>query len=259
MAEPNGQRGALRPVSRPRLYKQLVERLLAHISEEGLSTGQRLPTERELAQQLGVSRASVAQAVVALEVQGILSVRQGDGIYLLHQADPAETVQELIKRRQRLPDILEAREAIEVKITFLAAQRRNDQDLAAIDEALDMMAAEVAGGEHGYDGDRAFHAAVTSAARNPILAGMMDLLAAPIEESRRESLSQPGRPPVSLASHRGIARAIRDGDPAGAARAARRHITLVADVALLTWGNEGVNGQLKVGGFQRTSQHELFP
>src|SRR5664279_501492 len=125
MAEPNGQRGALRPVSRPRLYKQLVERLLAHISEEGLNTGQRLPTERELAQQLGVSRASVAQAVVALEVQGILSVRQGDGIYLLRQADPAETVKELIKRRQRLPDILEASEAIEVKITFLAAQRRN--------------------------------------------------------------------------------------------------------------------------------------
>lgn len=242
MAEPNGQRGALRPVSRPRLYKQLVERLLAHISEEGLTTGQRLPTERELAQQLGVSRASVAQAVVALEVQGILSVRQGDGIYLMHHADPAETVQELIKRRQRLPDILEAREAIEVKITFLAAQRRNDQDLAAIDEALDMMAAEVAGGEHGYDGDRTFHAAVTSAARNPILAGMMDLLAEPIEESRRESLSQPGRPPVSLASHRGIARAIRDGDPAGAARAARRHITLVADVALLTWERDDVPG-----------------
>ena len=125
------------------------------------------------------------------------------------------------------------------RVVFLAAQRRNDQDLAAIDEALDMMAAEVAGGEHGYARDRTFHAAVTSAARNPILAGMMDLLAEPIEESRRESLSQPGRPPVSLASHRGIARAIRDGDPAGAARAARRHITLVADVALLTWGNEG--------------------
>ena len=107
------------------------------------------------------------------------------------------------------------------RVVFLAAQRRNDQDLAAIDEALDMMAAEVAGGEHGYARDRTFHAAVTSAARNPILAGMMDLLAEPIEESRRESLSQPGRPPVSLASHRGIARAIRDGDPAGAARAAR--------------------------------------
>ncbi|HYO17962.1 MAG TPA: FCD domain-containing protein [Dermatophilaceae bacterium] len=226
-------------MSRPRLYEQLVERVMDYVSEEKLSEGQRLPTERDLARHFGVSRASVAQAVVALEVQGILRVRQGDGIYLLHPADPAETVRELIRRRQRLPDILEAREAIEVKITFLAAQRRSDEDLVAIDSALDMMAADVAAGEHGFAGDRAFHAAVTAAARNPILAGLMDQLAEPIEETRRESLSQPGRPPVSLVSHRGIANALRDSDPAGAARAARRHITLVADVALLTWENEG--------------------
>jgi len=135
MAEPNGRMNALRPVSRPRLYKQLVQRLLAYVSDEGMSPGQRLPTERDLAAQLGVSRASVAQAVVALEVQGILSVRQGDGIYLLRQADPGQSVQELVKRRQRLPDILEAREAIEAKITSLAAQRRTDKDMAAIDAA----------------------------------------------------------------------------------------------------------------------------
>jgi len=242
MIEPNGRGSALRPVSRPRLYKQLVERLLAHVSEAGLSPGQRLPTERELAQQLGVSRASVAQAVVALEVQGILSVRQGDGIYLLHQADPAETVEELIKRRQRLPDILEAREAIEVKITSLAAQRRTDEDLAAIDAALDQMAADVAAGKRGFDGDMTFHKAVTRAARNPILAAMMGLLAESIGETRRESLSQAGRPQQSLAGHRRIAEAIRRSDPEGAAHAALRHITLVGEVALLTWERDDVSG-----------------
>lgn len=66
----------------------------------------------------------------------------------------------------------------------------------------------------------------------------MDLLAESIEETRRESLSQPGRPRQSLASHRSIAKAIRSVDPASAARAARRHITLVADVAVLTWERE---------------------
>lgn len=234
MTEPNGRARALRPVSRPRLYQQLVERLLAHVSDEGLSAGQRLPTERDLAQQLGVSRASVAQAIVALEVQGILSVRQGDGIYLLRQADPTESVQELVKRWQRLPEILEAREAIEVKITSLAAQRRTDEDMAAIDAALDKMTAKVTAGEHGYDEDMIFHAAVTAAAHNPILTALMDLLAGSIEETRRESLSQPGRQRQSLTGHRSIAKAIRSGEPASAARAAHRHITLVADVALLT-------------------------
>jgi GntR family transcriptional repressor for pyruvate dehydrogenase complex len=242
MAEPNGRQSALRPVTRPRLYQQLVERLLAYVSEEGLIAGQRLPTERDLAQRLGVSRASVAQAVVALEVQGILSVRQGDGIYLLRVADPTESTQELIKRRQRLPEILEAREALEVKITSLAAQRHTDEDMAAIDAALDKMAAEMAAGEHGYGGDMTFHEAVTAAAHNPILTSLMGLLAGPIEETRRESLAQAGRPRKSLASHRSIAKAIRSGNAASAASAALQHITLVGDVALLTWNGDDVPG-----------------
>ena len=235
MAESNGRRGALRPVSRPRLYQQLVERLLEYVSEEGLAAGQRLPTERALAERLSVSRASVAQAIVALEVQGILSVRQGDGIYLMRQADPTKSAQELIERRKRLPEILEAREALEVKITSLAAQRRTNQDMAAIDAALDKMAAQVDSGEHGYDGDLTFHEAVTAAAHNPILSVLMGLLAGSIEETRRESLAQAGRPRQSLAGHRRIAEAIRNGDPTIAAEAALRHITLVSDVALLTW------------------------
>jgi GntR family transcriptional regulator, transcriptional repressor for pyruvate dehydrogenase complex len=241
MAEPNGPESALRPVSRPRLYQKLVEALLAHVSEEGLRPGQRLPTERDLAARLGVSRASVAQAVVALEVQGILSVRQGDGIYLLRQADPTESTRELIKRRQRLPEILEAREALEVKITSLAAQRHTAADLAAIDAALDTMAAQIAAGDHGYDGDLRFHEAVTAAAHNPVLSSLMSQLAGPIAETRRESLAQPGRPQQSLASHQDIAKAIRTGDPASAARAAHRHITLVADVALLTWERDDLS------------------
>lgn len=239
MAQSRPRSGALRPVARPRLYEQLVARLLDYIGEAGLEPGERLPTERDLAAQLGVSRASVAQAVVALEVQGLVSVRQGDGIYLLQRADPRESLQELVKRRQRLPDILEAREAIEVKITALAAERRTEEDLAAIEAALEVMKAEVAAGKHGFDGDMAFHAAVTAAAHNEVLAGLMELLASAIAETRRESLSQPGRPRRSLAGHRSIAEAIRAGDPEEATRAAREHIQLVADVALLTWGEEG--------------------
>lgn len=235
MAEPPARKGALRPVTRPRLYEQLVERLLAFVTEDELVPGERLPTERDLAQRLGVSRASVAQAIVALEVQGILGVRQGDGIYLLRQADPRDSIEELIKRRQRLPEIIEAREALEVKISSLAAERRTEPDMAAVDAALTKMESQVAEGEHGYDGDMSFHAAVTAAAHNPILSGLMQMLAKPIEETRRESLAQPGRPHQSLASHRRIAEAIRAGDPAMAAQAARDHIALVSDVALLNW------------------------
>ena len=69
----------LSPVTRPRLYEVIVEQLCAYIWDKNLSEGDRLPPERDLAAKLGVSRASVSQALVALEVQGVLSVRHGDG------------------------------------------------------------------------------------------------------------------------------------------------------------------------------------
>jgi DNA-binding FadR family transcriptional regulator len=70
---------ALRPMERSRLYEQLVERLLTLIREMGLRPGQKLPPERELSAQLGVSRASIRQALVVLEVQGLVEVRHGEG------------------------------------------------------------------------------------------------------------------------------------------------------------------------------------
>jgi len=129
MAEPKPRDSALRPVSRPRLYQKLVERVLAYVSQEGMSASQRLPTERDLAAQLGVSRASVRPSRRGAGGAGNPQRAARRRIYLLRQADPSESVQELIKRRQRLPEILEARDAIEVKITSLAAQRRAAFDL----------------------------------------------------------------------------------------------------------------------------------
>lgn len=130
MAEPKPRDSALRPVSRPRLYQKLVERVLAYVSQEGMSASQRLPTERDLAAQLGVSRASVRPSRRGAGGAGNPQRAARRRIYLLRQADPSESVQELIKRRQRLPEILEARDAIEVKITSLAAQHRAAFDLA---------------------------------------------------------------------------------------------------------------------------------
>jgi len=129
MAEPKPRDSALRPVSRPRLYQKLVERVLAYFSQEGMSASQRLPTERDLAAQLGVSRASVRPSRRGAGGAGNPQRAARRRIYLLRQADPSESVQELIKRRQRLPEILEARDAIEVKIPSLAAQRRAAFDL----------------------------------------------------------------------------------------------------------------------------------
>ncbi|MGH3664558.1 MAG: FadR/GntR family transcriptional regulator [Egibacteraceae bacterium] len=221
---------ALRPLSRTRLYEQLVRRLLDHVLQVGMEPGQRLPPERVLAERLGVSRASVRQAITALEVQGVVDVRHGDGTYLRRSGATGETLTQLIERRRRLPDIMETREALEVKLAELAAVRRTDEDLAKIDAALEVMADDIAQGGNGAAADAAFHRAVTLAAHNDIMSELMNRLADPIKESRMASLEQPGRPPKSLAGHRLIAEAIRREDLAGAAAAMRDHLVLVADV-----------------------------
>lgn len=224
---------ALRPVTRPRLYEQLVEQLCSYIRTERLGLGDRLPPERELAKTLRVSRASVSQALVALEVQGVVDVRHGDGAIVLEPALGTQVIARLQARRNRLPEVIEAREALEVRLAALAADRRTDADLDRIDEALDYMRAEIDRGERGVAGDQRFHSAVTEAGHSGLLAELMDEISELIRESRIESLSQPDRPAQSLAGHQRIADAIRAGDSAAAAAAMAAHIRLVSDVALL--------------------------
>jgi GntR family transcriptional regulator, transcriptional repressor for pyruvate dehydrogenase complex len=220
-------------VARPRLYEQLVEQLLSYIESAKLGPGDLLPGERDLAERLGVSRATLAQALVALEVLGVIDVQHGTGAVLARRPSVASVIKGLREHQSRLPDIVEARSTLEVKLATLAAERRTDEDLAAIDAALDVMAAEIDKGERGVHGDELFHQAVTAAAHSPVLAQLMAFIAEMILETRMESLGQPGRPEQSLASHRKIADAIRAGKPEDAAAAMLSHIELVSDVELL--------------------------
>lgn len=226
---------ALRPVERPRLYEHLVQRLLEYVKDNGLTAGDRLPPERELAQQLAVSRNSLKQAFVVLEVQGLVDIRQGDGTYLRRVDGPVETVEALLERKQRLPDILDAREAVESKLAELAALRRTDADLQAMEAALELMRSSVGSGDLGVDGDRQFHTAVAAAGHSSVLQDMYAALSPRISETRQESLRQPGRPEQSLVQHERILAAIRAGDAAGAVEAVRHHVQTVSAVRLLDW------------------------
>lgn len=219
---------------RTRLYEQVAEQLTGWISSNGLAAGDKLPPERELAAQLGVSRATLAQALVALEVVGAVAVRHGDGTVVTGAAGGRRIVDAVRAHADRLPEIIDTRDALETKIASLAAQRRTDDDLARIDLALTVMTRAVEEGDRGVEGDEEFHAAVTAAAHSPLLSRLMAEIGELIRETRIESLSQPGRPRNSLAGHRAIADAIRAGDPAAAAAAMHAHVELVSDVAMLS-------------------------
>ena len=199
----------LRPVTRPRLYEVIVEQLCAYMADNEMTPGDRLPAERDLAANLGVSRASLSQALVALEVQGVLSVRHGDGAILVRRPTEERAIKALREHADRIPDIIEAREALEVKLAGLAAARRTDEEMAAIDAAIAKMASEIEQGDRGVTGDEMFHEALTTAAHSSLLATLMHEISGLVRETRIESLSQEDRPRASLEGHRRIAEAVR--------------------------------------------------
>ena len=201
-------------------------------AENGLKAGDKLPPERELAVSLGVSRATVRQALVALEVIGVVAVRHGDGAVLADASGSAKVLDAIRAHARRIPDVIDARDALETKIAALAAARRTGDDLARIDDALEVMGQDIEKGGRGLDGDELFHAAVTAAAHSSLLAGMMAEISDLILETRIESLGQPGRPRTPWSrtadrrrhprqrrprSGRGHARPRRDGQRRGAA------------------------------------------
>lgn len=232
MASPK-MNSPLGKVPRPRLYEQLVQQILGYVDAEQLGPGDRLPAERDLAERLGVSRATLSQALVALEVLGVIEVQHGNGAVLVYRPTLAGVIRQLRDHEKRLPDITEARSTLEVKLASLAAERRTAEDVDRIRDALQVMSDEIDAGERGAHGDELFHQAITQAARSSVLQQLMAFIAEMVLETRLESLSQPGRPEQSLASHRAILDAIEAGEPTAAGKAMQEHIAMVSDVALL--------------------------
>jgi GntR family transcriptional regulator, transcriptional repressor for pyruvate dehydrogenase complex len=225
----------LRPLGRTHLYEDLVERLAEFVVRTNLEVGSRFPPERELASRLQVSRASLRQALAVLEAQGFIEVRHGGGVFLRRSRGFGGMLHKLVERRARLPEVLEARELLEVRLAELAALRRTDDDIVAMREALAAMEAEIASAGLGINGDAAFHHAVHRAGNNKVLEHVIDGLADAIHETRMESLTEPNRPRRSLLAHRRILEAIEAQHAVRAADAMRAHLRQVADVALLRW------------------------
>ena len=120
MDQTSREPGSLFPgrLVRTRLYEQVAEQITSWIAENGLQPGDRLPPERELATRLGVSRATLSQALVALEVIGVVAVRHGDGT-VVTQSRTRRIVEAIREHADRLPEIIDTRDALETKIAAL--------------------------------------------------------------------------------------------------------------------------------------------
>ncbi len=148
-----------------RLYRQIADQLRGLVERGEYEVGARLPPERDLALQLGVSRPSVREALIALEVEGLVEVRMGSGIYV---RPSAETSARPVSGEGPL-ETIRARQLIESELAAHAATHMNKAQVVGLKNAQALMQQEVDGGHTPTRGDRMFHVRIAEAAENSVL------------------------------------------------------------------------------------------
>lgn len=227
-------------VRRESLSEQAAAVLLERIDAGEWAPGQKLPGETTLAPQLGVGRSTMREAIRQLAGRGILSTRQGAGVFV--NAPPPGDDWQGVLRRANIVSVLEARLAIESEAAGLAAERRTPADLRVIRSALATRDANRGELDSHVDTDTAFHRAIVASAHNPILVELFDAFALRSREAMVEMLElspHPGSSDDQLV-HAAIVTAISDGDAVAAVELSRAHLLALRDAHAI---DEGVSIQ----------------
>jgi len=213
-----------------RLYLQVAEQLRALIDGGTFAVGQRLPSERDLAQRFEVSRPTIREAMIALEIAGLVEVRSGSGVYVKAQEGPAS----LIENADPGPfEILEARKVIEGETCALAAERISDAQLEELSSLVDAMAEENRQETITEKADELFHCLIAEAAGNSALTATITWLWQLRNESEisthfHQRLREEGDRPI-VADHQQILDALRARDPVASRQAMVDHLQRVID------------------------------
>lgn len=230
------------PIVSQRLYQQVAHQIGDLIRRGEFVAGQRLPPERDLARLLGASRPVVREALVALEIAGLVEVRGGSGSYV---KELGEFVGEGPDAGPSPFELVSARMLIEGETAFVAASEATESDLRGIVETLDTMRAQMVAGEPTFETDRLFHARIAAATRNtvlpPIVVGLWDGQFAPMFEalSHRTRLQENQR--ATLRDHGRIVDALLRHDGPGAREAMRAHLAEVMRVLMRDYDAEALD------------------
>jgi GntR family transcriptional repressor for pyruvate dehydrogenase complex len=205
----------LKPLKKTRLYEEIVKQLIDLIEGGTLKPGDRLPSERQMAEELGVSRTAIREALRALESMGYIESKVGGGTFIreisLDKALlPFTTL--LSQDKNLIKELLEVRQLLEAEIALLASKRATEEDIKNMEEALDSMREDIEKGGIGLQGDNEFHNARAVAARNLAMSKILGLCDELLSKSRESTLRIPGQPARSLEDHIAILNAIKDRD-----------------------------------------------
>jgi GntR family transcriptional repressor for pyruvate dehydrogenase complex len=210
-----------------RIYEEVVEMIVQRIRSGALTVGQKLPPERILAEEMGVSRTSLREALRSLESMGYIYSVTGGGNYVnsVSIENVLSPLSAMVAQDHKLAaDIIDVRLHLEVHMASLAAQNASKQQIAQMYSAILDMQSEIEQGNNGIRGDNQFHLEIARASQNRAFAIITELVGELMAESRKATLDIPGQPAKSIEDHLAIFEAIRDGDADKAAAAMKAHL-----------------------------------
>jgi len=219
----------------PRLADTLSLSLQGWVRQGRLAPGDQLPTEKQLCDRFGVSRAVVREAIARLKADGYVETRQGLGAFIAPNAgrshfriaEPGES-QGQVDLRQ----VFELRQVMEAGVAEMAALRRTREDLEAMRAPLERMERALRSGAQASQDDDAFHLAIAAASHNPLVERFMEFMGAQVQGSRVPTWDEAGhalgRAAAAQAEHVAMFEAIAAGDAAAARRAATEHLLAAA-------------------------------
>ena len=221
-------------IRKNKVYEE-VARQIERLILKKLKPGDKLPSERELAELLQVSRSSIRDAIRGLELMGLVEPRQGAGTIVREvSADSLiNPFANALKHKQVVvAELLDFRKMLEPPLAARAATHASAEEILEMEEILQRQEDRLARGETTVAEDAEFHYSVALASDNNVVLKVLDILMDLLRETRERSLQVEGRPKKSLAGHRRILASIKRRDAEAANAAMRRHIEDVEEIVL---------------------------
>lgn len=223
----------LKAVIKKRAYEDIVKQIRCLIEKGKLKRDDQLPSERELSETFRVSRATVREAVIALEAMLLVERRQGNGTYVVASSEEAlvqPLAAALFHEKDDLIDIFFVRKILEPGMAQQAAENARSEEIAELEEIVREQQDAVGHGRDPFQNDTHFHHLLARMCRNRVLERLFLALVDLLHQSRGRYVQSEERKQISLEGHRHVLDAIRQRDGVAARRAMRRHLEEVEGI-----------------------------
>lgn len=231
------------PIQSSKIYEQIAEQIEQLILNGELRSGDRLPTERELAEQFQASRTAVREAMKTLAQKGLVDMRPGRGTIVIDGTSKAmrHSLGLMMKVGQAgsSTNLVEVREILEPEIAALAAMRAGEEDITAMRESVLVMDASLDNADAYISADNNFHQALAKGTQNVLILALVDSIVYLLSEQRKQIFSVKGGPERGQIHHKRILEAVMNHDPEVARTAMYAHLRQVReDVKAATTSND---------------------